>query len=222
MPRSSSKSTKPTIEAIIFDLGRVIVRLEPLRALATIGASAIGSPTNLPPEKMWGAIQKDPLWASWQQGRVTPQDWYENLTTRFHARITFKKFCAAWNSVIVPEPDLLLPDRLFASLSRRYRLVLLSNTDPLHVEHLESRFRFMRHFPARVYSCAVGACKPSRTIFRAAIRAAETQPDRILYIDDIRAYVLAGRRLGMHAIQFRTRPQLEAALRLPGFLSPST
>jgi HAD superfamily hydrolase (TIGR01509 family) len=219
-------STTPAIESIIFDLGRVIVKLEPLRALAAINASQMARgrrpvaqssnsaavTSNLPAEKMWAAIQKDPLWPAWQEGRLTPKQWYENLTTRFHVRITFKKFRDAWDSVIVPEPDLLLPDSLLAQLSKRCRLVALSNTDPLHVQHLESHFRFMRHFSARIYSCAVGASKPSRTIFLAAMVAANTPPKRILFIDDIHEYILVARSMGMHAFQFRSRPRLESAL----------
>jgi putative hydrolase of the HAD superfamily len=202
----------PAIESLIFDLGRVIVKLDPTRALAAI-ADRNAASKNLPAEKMWAGIQNDPLWPAWQEGRLTPQAWYENLVALFHVKISFAKFRAAWNSVIVPEPDLLLPDSLFADLSRRYRLILLSNTDPLHVEHLESHFRFMRHFPARIYSCAVGASKPSPTIYLAAISAAKAPPMRILYVDDIRPYVLAGRRQGLQAVQFSSRPQLETALR---------
>ena len=211
------------IESIIFDLGRVIVKLEPLRAVAAIGRSSHALSSASPsPEKMWAAIQSDPLWPEWQEGHLTPQAWYENLIARFHVQITFDQFRDAWNSVIVPEPDLLLPNSLLAQLSKRCRLVALSNTDPLHVEHLESHFKFMLHFSARIYSCAVGSSKPSRTIFLAAMVAAKAPPKRILFVDDILEYVLAARHLGMHALQFRSRTQLEAAFRLRGLLPRQT
>jgi putative hydrolase of the HAD superfamily len=78
---------------------------------------------------------------------------------------------------------------------------------------MESKFSFLRYFPKRIYSCEVGATKPSVKIFRAAIKAAGVPPRRILYVDDIRQYVFAARRIGLHAIQFRSRGRLEAALR---------
>lgn len=211
MPRRRPR--KPEIQAIIFDIGRVIVKLDPRRAIATIGASSPNIPKESP-EKIWTAIQEDSLWIDWQEGRVTPREWYRHLTARFHAPMSFEDFRAAWNSVILPEPDLLLPDSLFARLSGRCRLVLLSNTDPLHVKHLESDFRFLRHFPARIYSCRAGSSKPSPAIFRTAIRAAGVPPSRTLFIDDIRPFVLAARRMGLDAVQFRSRLQIEAALRL--------
>jgi len=206
MPKSPRPGSKPAIEAIIFDIGRVIIDLDPGRAIAAIGATS-----TLAPEKLWDSVHKDPLWDGWQEGRVTPQEWYENLIARFHTPISFDEFRNAWNTVLVPK--LLLPEELFKRLSAKCRLVLLSNTDPIHVEYMESNFSFLRYFPKRIYSCDVGASKPSVKIFRAAIKAAGAPPSRTLYIDDIRQYVLAARRVGLNAIVFRSRRRLEAALR---------
>jgi FMN phosphatase YigB (HAD superfamily) len=206
MPNSPRKVNKPKIEAIIFDIGRVIIDLDPSRAIATIGAAS-----TLAPDKLWRAVQEDPLWMGWQEGRVTPRQWYKNLIARFHTPISFDEFRKAWNSVLVPK--LLLPEQFFKQLSKKCRLVLLSNTDPIHVACMESKFKFMRYFPKRIYSCEVGASKPSMKIFRAAIKAAGAPVERLLYIDDIQEYVLAARAIGLNAIQFRSRRQLEAALR---------
>jgi FMN phosphatase YigB (HAD superfamily) len=206
MSKTSRPMNKPEIEAIIFDIGRVIINLDPSRAIAAIGAGS-----TLAPDKLWRAVQEDPLWIGWQEGRVTPREWYANLIARFHTPISFDEFCNAWNSVLVPKP--ILPERLFKQLSKKCRLVLLSNTDPIHVGYMESKFKFLRYFPKRVYSCDVGASKPSVKIFRAAIRAADAPAGRVLFIDDIRQYVLAARRIGLNALQFSSRRQLEADLR---------
>ncbi len=55
-PRTIRKK-KPKIEAIIFDIGRVIIDLDPSRAIAAIGAAS-----TLAPDKLWHSVQKDPLW----------------------------------------------------------------------------------------------------------------------------------------------------------------
>jgi glucose-1-phosphatase len=206
MSKTSRATNKAEIKAIIFDIGSVIVRLDPSRAIAAIGAGS-----RLSPDKVWAAVPQDPLWHGWQEGRVTPTDWYQNVIARFHTPISFDEFCDAWNSILCPE--LILPERLFRQLSKKCRLVLLSNTDPIHVGCMESKFPFIRYFPERIYSCDVGASKPGLKIFRAAIRAAGVPANQILFIDDIRENVLAARRIGLNALQFRSRPQLEAALR---------
>jgi glucose-1-phosphatase len=218
---SRHTSGKPKIEAIIFDIGRVIVGLDPARALpafkgAGSGTGASGAGEKLSAEKIWAAIQVDPLWRGFQEGRVSPQEWYENLTRRFGVRVSYEEFVAAWNSVILPYT--LLPNRLFERLSRRCKLVLLSNTDPIHVAHMEATFSFMRYFPARIYSCEVRASKPSPVIFRAAIRAAGAPAERVMFVDDVRGYVQAARRLGLDGVQFRTRGLLEGELRIRGVL----
>ncbi|HEY4837665.1 MAG TPA: HAD family phosphatase [Candidatus Acidoferrales bacterium] len=206
MSKTSRPTNQPEIRAIIFDIGRVIIALDPRRAIDAIGAGSA-----LAPDKLWAAVQNDPLWMGWQEGRVTPREWYENLIARFHTPISFDEFCNAWNSVLVPK--LILPESLFKQLSKKCRLVLLSNTDPIHVRCIESKFPFVRYFPKRIYSCEVGASKPGPKIFRAAIKAAGVPAKQILFIDDVRENVMAARRVGLRALQFRSRRRLEADLR---------
>ncbi len=214
MPPSHSRGPRPRPippAAIIFDIGGVIVRVDPRRVLPILHSKKMGSPA-----KAWTAIQLDPLWLDWQEGRLAPRDWCAHLTQQFGLRLSFHEFCRAWCSVLLPNQ--LLPDHLFARLSRRCRLVLLSNTDPLHVEYQLSHFKFMRYFPARVFSCQVGASKPEPKIYRAAIHAAGVPPARILYTDDVLSFVQAGRSMGLDAIQFISSRQLNAALRLRSLL----
>ena len=92
------------------------------------------------------------------------------------------------------------------------RLALLSNTDPLHSAHLESHFAFMKHFPVRVYSCRVGASKPSPAIYAAALDTLGLPPSEALYIDDIAEYAAAAQGLGLDAIRFESPTQLLAQL----------
>jgi HAD superfamily hydrolase (TIGR01509 family) len=201
----------PSPKAFIFDIGRVIVRVNINRALATLGADA-----HLSAEQVWAAIQNDSHWQDWQEGRMTPRDWHQHLSDRLGFRLSLEQFASAWNSALGPDP--LLDENLFAELAPRYRLVLLSNTDPLHMAHLESAFRFPRHFPARVYSCTVGASKPDAAIYQHAIREAQALPDQIVYVDDVADYVEAGRRAGMQGILFESPRQLLAELRRRGII----
>jgi HAD superfamily hydrolase (TIGR01509 family) len=101
---------------------------------------------------------------------------------------------------------------LLEGLAKKYRLALLSNTDPIHVVHLESNFAFFRFFPIRIYSCTLGACKPDPLIYREALRACKVEAGQAVYIDDIAAYVEAAQRLGIAGIHFESPNQLAAAL----------
>jgi len=200
-------STK--LKAIIFDIGRVLVRIDVGRAM-----QGLASGSSLSPAELWTAIEKDPRWPDWQEGRISARDWHLHLEKRFGGNFTFEQFTEIWNRVLDPTP--IHDDAFFKSLSKRYRLALLSNTDPIHVRHLEATYSFFSFFPTRIYSCSVGTSKPNPLIYSAALRALKVSAGEALYIDDIAAYVEAAHRLGMSAIQFQSPAQLTADLKSLG------
>jgi len=197
------------LKAIIFDIGRVLVRIDVGRAM-----QGLASGGSLSPSELWTAIEKDPRWADWQEGRMSARDWYLHLTKRFGGNFTFEQFTEIWNRVLDPNP--IQEDAFLKSLSKRYRLALLSNTDPIHVQHLEASYSFFAFFPVRIYSCAVGASKPNPLIYKEALRALKVKSDEALYIDDIAAYVEAAKRLGMAGVQFQSPAQLTSDLKSLG------
>jgi len=145
---------------------------------------------------------------------MSARDWYLHLTKRFGGNYTFEQFTEVWNRVLDPNP--IQEDAFLKSLSKRYRLALLSNTDPIHVQHLEASYSFFAFFPIRIYSCAVGASKPNPLIYKEALRALKVKANEAVYIDDIAAYVEAAKRLGMAGIQFQSPAQLTADLKSLG------
>jgi FMN phosphatase YigB (HAD superfamily) len=194
----------PKVRAIIFDIGRVLIRIDASRAMKGMAAGL-----SLSPDELWSAIEKDPRWQDWQEGRIAARDWHLHMKQRFGGSATFEEFTKTWNLVLDPEP--IHDNELFEKLSKNYRLALLSNTDPIHVAHMESHYDFLAYFPARIYSCAVGATKPNPLIYREALRACRVRAEEAVYIDDIAAYVEAAQRLGTVGIQFESPTQLVLA-----------
>jgi putative hydrolase of the HAD superfamily len=199
--------TAPKIRAIIFDIGRVLIRVDVGRAMKELGS---GLP--LSPAELWSAIEKDPRWQDWQEGRISARDWHLHLTRRLGVTLTFDQFTRAWNQVLDPTPIHEVP--LFERLSKKHRLALLSNTDPIHVAHMESAYDFFRYFPtaARIYSNAHGASKPNPVLYAAALKACKAKAGEAVYIDDIEAYVETARRLGMFGIHYQGPESLRAEL----------
>jgi len=200
-----------SIRAVIFDIGQVIVRVDVPRA-----AEALGRPAGLTARHVLDAVERDARLRDFQEGRLTPREWHAHLAQRFGFPYTLEEFRTIWNSALDPTP--LLEESLFADLGRRFRLVLLSNTDPLHVTHMEESFGFVKHFPARVYSCSVGVSKPHAEIYRKALAGAGASAANVLYVDDVLEYVEAGRAAGLEAVRFTDREQLLSELRRRGLL----
>jgi glucose-1-phosphatase len=195
------------VRAIIFDIGRVLIRIDLGRAMKGMAAGL-----SLSAEELWSAIENDPRWKDWQEGRISARDWHLHIQRRFGGSASFEEFTEKWNLVLDPEP--IHGKELFEKLSKKYRLALLSNTDPIHVAYMEGQFDFFSYFPApaRIYSCSVGATKPSPIIYREALRACRVRAEEAVYVDDIAEYVTAAQQLGMAGIQFKSPDQLVASL----------
>jgi FMN phosphatase YigB (HAD superfamily) len=197
----------PAIEkaprAVIFDVGRVIIRVDMSRSV-----EALGKRNGLSHLQVLQALESDSRWPDWQEGRMTPRDWHAHLSKKLNFSYGFEEFCAIWNSVLVPET--ILPDILFERLATKCRLALLSNTDPIHVAHFEATYPFVRHFPVRVYSCRVGSSKPSPAIYHHALREVAALTDEAMFIDDLQENVLAAASLGINAFHFTSADELLA------------
>ena len=198
---------KGPLRAAIFDIGRVLVRLDLARAI-----EGLSKGISLTPEELWPAIEKDPRWRDWQEGRISPHDWHLHISKRLGSPLKFGEFCEAWNRTLDPVP--LHSDEFFQTLSKKLKLALLSNTDPIHVAQLESTYSFFKFFPpsARIYSCVVRASKPSPVIFQAALKAVKAPAAQTVFIDDILENVQAARSLGLGGVQYHDPVQLRAAL----------
>jgi putative hydrolase of the HAD superfamily len=195
--------------AIIFDIGRVLIRVDISRAM-----DGLASGNSLTPQEVWSAIQNDPHWLDWQEGRIAPRDWHLHLTKRLAIPLTFEQFSEVWNRALDPNP--MQSDSFLGTLSRNYRLALLSNTDPIHMSHAEAQFAFFGFFPIRIYSYRVGASKPHTLIYREALKASKVRAEEAVYIDDVADYVEAAQRLGMTGIVFQSPEQLQTDLRTLG------
>jgi putative hydrolase of the HAD superfamily len=191
--------------AIIFDIGRVLVRVDVSRAM-----DGLAKDHSLSPEEVWSSLVKDPRWPDWQEGRISPRDWHLHVNQRLGGSLTFEQFTETWSRALDPTP--IQDNSFLKKLAKSYRLALLSNTDPIHVAHMEASYDFFQFFPTRVYSCSVGTSKPDPLIYRQALKACKVQADEAVYIDDVADYAEVARRLGMAGIVFQSPEQLQAQL----------
>jgi glucose-1-phosphatase len=191
--------------AIIFDIGRVIIRVDLSSWSATLGGPAAKSHLQILRE-----LEADPRWLDWQEGRMNARGWHAHVCEKLQLPFDFEQFCAAWNGVL--DPVTILPDNLFERLATKCRMALLSNTDPIHVAHIEAAYPFVRHFPARVYSCRVGSSKPAPVIYHHALREVDALPEEAMFIDDLHENAMAASTVGMAGFHFTSAEDLLAAL----------
>jgi glucose-1-phosphatase len=98
-------------------------------------------------------------------------------------------------------------------LKQHYRLVLGSNTNPIHARRFLSQFAdTLRHFDALVLSFEIGARKPRREFYEQVIRAAACPPANCVFVDDLSANVDGARACGLEGIVYTSTQSLRATL----------
>jgi putative hydrolase of the HAD superfamily len=197
------------IKTVIFDLGGVIIPLDFKRGYAAMEPYCGYAAAEIPKK-----INSTDLVRRYESGLVETREFVAKLSEQLGLSVGYDDFCRLWMSIF--PPGTLLPEELMEALARRYRLVLLSNTNALHFDRIETNYPILRHFHERVLSYKVGAMKPSPIIYEAALAAAGASPEECFFTDDIPAYVEGARQAGIDAVQFVSREQLERDLRVRG------
>jgi 2-haloacid dehalogenase len=94
----------------------------------------------------------------------------------------------------------------------------LSNMEPDAFEVRLARFGFMQWFDGHVISGLEGVAKPDRRIFEILLHRHGLRPERCVFIDDQPRNVDAARDLGLAALHFSSVPQLRHDLQALGVL----
>jgi putative hydrolase of the HAD superfamily len=190
-------------KAVIFDLGRVLVNFDFKRGYRALEGLCPYRAAEIPVRLSTGGLVE-----RFETGLIEPRDFVTQMSAVLDLGIDYDRFCGIWSSIFT---ETLVPEAILAGLAKRYRLVLLSNTNAIHFEGLrESHATLLRHFHELVLSYEVKAMKPRPEIFQAAIARAGCRPEECFYTDDIADYVAAARNLGIDAVQFESAAQLES------------
>jgi putative hydrolase of the HAD superfamily len=195
-------------KAIIFDLGGVLIPFDFERA-----HEALARVCPYSAEGISQRIAASGLVEPFEAGLIEPGDFVAQLSRTLELRLDFDGFCRIWNHIFT---DPLLPESLIQGLASRYRLLLLSNTNAIHFAMIRQAYPALRHFRELLLSYELRTLKPRPDIFRVAIERAGCRPQECFYTDDTAVHVEAARALGIDAVRFQNREQLERELQARG------
>jgi HAD superfamily hydrolase (TIGR01509 family) len=184
------------IDTIIFDLGGVIVNIDrdcSVRAFESLGLKDAAS--YLDPYHQNG------FFLELEDGRLDVTGFCNHLRWLCNGPVSFSQAQKAWMAFITDVPG----ERLsyIHNLRKDYQVCLLSNTNPFIMEWARSnRFtpegrRLDDYFDHLFLSYEMKCVKPGREIFDMVINRLQTDPKKVLLIDDGPANVCMGRQLGM-------------------------
>ncbi len=193
----------PSIEAIIFDVGGVLVRTfdhtgrrewEERLGLPVGGAEAIVLNSDMGHRAQRGEISNDELWG-WIREHLGLGDKVESFQRDF------------WRGDAV---DRALID-LIRRLNGRYQTAIISNATDSLLETLEY-YELMAEFDLVVGSAYEGVMKPDPTIYEMTLARLGCEAHETVFIDDAPANIAGAKAVGMNAILFTPEIDLPAAL----------
>jgi putative hydrolase of the HAD superfamily len=175
-----------SIDAIIFDIGNVLLRFD--FNLAVMKLTAHCTPAG---EKILDLI--DPIKHAYEAGRMARADFQAEVRAILTYTGTDEHFISAWEDIFT-ENNLMV--ELVRRLHGRLPLYLLSNTSDIHREFIFRRYPIFQQFTDGVYSYEARVSKPDPEIYRIAQRQFGADPARTLFIDDLAANIEAARQQG--------------------------
>ena len=192
------------IEAVIFDLGRVIVEIDFPRSLFRLFRDF-----EQPSEDVIRQLMEDDLIKRYNTGQMQPQEFYQAVKEKFKLEIDFEEFKELWCDIFSPMPGM---ETLIRELEGKVKLGVFSNTDPLHWQQICDTNPIMELFTQPTLSFEIGIQKPAPDSYCIAATNVDTPIENCLYIDDLQENVEAAQQVGMRGIQFESTAQLRNEL----------
>jgi len=200
------RAPRPTV---IFDLGGVLLSVDFMRACARLEAAG-----GAPAAEICEAIAKGADKAAFDAGRLGPQEFAARFCAAIGLRLPYAEFAQIWCDIFAEQREVT---GLLDEIGRHADLLLLSNTDPLHIAYIRSHYGFLGKFRRLVLSYEVGYAKPARQMFERALGLCASGSSMI-YIDDVAEYVAAARASGLPAERYVDAAKLGSDLARFGVL----
>lgn len=201
------------IKNIIFDLGNVIVNLEPnatyeaFKELAKDDFDTILEKLN--------AIS---FFENYEIGKISSHEFIQALKDKINPQLNEQEIIDAWNAILKDTPqtriDILLDQK------EKYRTFCLSNTNEIHINHLFEELKREKGLDnydglfEKVYlSYLMGVRKPNVAIFEAVLNENQLIPSETLFIDDTLEHINAAKSLGIKTYHLSEGKSLEQLFR---------
>ena len=189
-----------SVEALVFDLGGVLLDVQlqrTLRAFEALDIRGLGAAEVINGNR---ACFRD-----LELGLITQEEFAEAVRRTFPAvaAIPDEQLLEAWNAMLMPFDVQRV--ELLRELGKRCPVYLLSNTNLPHRIRFRESFRerfggsFDELFVRCFYSDELHLRKPDPEIYRSVARQIGTPPGKLLFIDDNAANVSAARGEGWQA-----------------------
>lgn len=180
------------IKTLLFDFGDVFINLDkeaPFKEMKKIGIHSLSNEM----------IEINKLY---ETGKIDTNKFLEFYHQKF-SNVTKDQISEAWNSIILDFPEYRLEFLEELAKSKKYQLILLSNTNDLHIEKVIEKMtkvkfkRFKNCFDAFYFSQEIHLRKPNSDIFEFVLNTHKINPEECFFIDDTKENTESAKKLGI-------------------------
>lgn len=181
------------IECILFDLGGVLVHVDPGQTFARWAQSTAAA------RKLATAAWQLPEAKLLETGRITPASFADRIIATYGLQVSRDDFLQDFQSWIRYEyPGSI---QLLDELKNTIQLACLSNTNQPHWRRMVDNMAVVHCFEQTFLSFETGLFKPDPRAYLHAARALGRDPGAILFLDDMAENVQGARAVGLQARQ---------------------
>jgi putative hydrolase of the HAD superfamily len=193
-------------DALLFDLGRVVLNIDFQQALTRWASHAGCEPADI--AARWGV---DDSYHHHERGTISDEAFFDNLRRSLGIAITDAQFLEGWNAIFAGEMEGIAP--LLERAAKHLPLYVYSNTNRAHVAHFtQAHAHTLKPFRELYYSSTIGHRKPDAAGFDHVVGAIGKPASRIVFFDDLADNVESARACGLKAVHVTSSRDVADAL----------
>ncbi len=188
------------IKTIIFDFGDVFINLDKsamLREFSKFGDFRLTS-------------KLQDIHNLYETGQLSTLEFIKNHQAIL-PKATEKQLIDGWNAILLDFPKRRLDFIQDLASKQKYKLILLSNTNKLHIDWIKKNIPFYSVFKSCFdsfyLSHEIHLRKPNIDIFEFVLKQHQIQPDETFFIDDTKKNTDTASKLGIHT--WNNNPETE-------------
>lgn len=187
------------IEAVVFDIGGVLLQLDYREAFRELFEGA-----DAETHAAMTRLGADPTYDAFERGLVDEETYRRTLAARLGKELAPERFRALWNG-IVGEPYSGIPE-LLVQLKQHCAVFALSNSNDTHIRSVRARFPWLGALDQLFSSHELGLRKPEPAIYEEVLRRIAIPAKRVLFFDDREENLVGAASVGMRTVLVRESP----------------